>query len=300
MAEYCRLERPLPGKPDVGKKNPSSLDYEALLHELALKNWSRSILEADFPRALQNAGRLIQSRDRFWRWQGHLDLAVTNLCRGQSESAREALEAAKACFRDVPGLRAPAFEIEAHFWLETGRPHRTLEAARQAGTETLLLSYLRGLAHARLEDLDSARSCALALSKGENGLRIALSRHIDAESHPQTAVETLQEATGGLPRGERDPADPGIFIRFALALALMERGKLEEASGELDEVLQEEQALLHWPIPFVRALFFRARIRGRLGDDSGAATDAERFLSHWGEGDMDPERLKEARQLVNA
>lgn len=282
------------------KKNPSSLDYETLLHELALKNWRRSLLEGDFPRAIQNATGLARSRDRFWRWQGYMDLAVTDLCRGRGESAREALQAAKECFRDVPGLRAPAFEMETHYWLETGRPPRALEAARNAAIETPLLSYLRGLAHARLGDPGSAASCALPLSRGGSGLEVALSRHVTAESHPRTAVDSLQDALESLPRGERDPASPEILVRFALASALFERGELEQALEGFDQVLADERYPLYWPIPFFRSLFFRARIRGRLGDEPGATTDAEKFLWYWGTGDMDRERLEEARQLVKA
>ena len=284
----------------MGKKNPSSLDYETLLHELALKNWRRAILEGDFPRAIQNADQLSRSRDRFWRWQGYLDLAVTNLCQGRSESAREALEGAKECFREVPGLRAPAFEIEAHFWVETGNPRRALETARDAAIETPLLVYLRGLAHARLEDLGSAASDALVLSRGGSALEAALSRHVTAESHRETAVEMLREAAGSLPRGERDPGTARILVEFALGSALFERGELPHAHRQFEDVLRNEEAALYWPLPFVRALFFRAKIRGRLGDEPGAIADAERFLSYWGAGDLDRERLAEARQLVKA
>jgi hypothetical protein len=284
----------------MGKKNPSSLDYEALLHELALNNWRRSILASDFPRAIHNADQLAQSRDRFWRWQGHLDLAVTNLCQGRTDRFREALEAAKEYFRDFPGLRAPALEIEAHFWLETGRPHRALDAARHAGDETSLLRYLRGLAHARLADLDAAESCASALSRGGSGLEVALSLHVTAEGHPRAGFEALRQAAASLPTSERTPASAGILVRFALASALFERGELSRAQREFDDMLGNDEALLYWPIPFIRALFFRAKIRRGLGDESGAGVDARRFLSYWGAGDFDRDRLVEARQLVKA
>ncbi|MGH9337175.1 MAG: hypothetical protein ACRD21_25805, partial [Vicinamibacteria bacterium] len=76
------------------KKTPSSLDYETLLHGLALQSWRRAVLEGDFGRAFQNAGKLAQSKDRFWRWQGGLDLAITHLCRGETRGALAALETA--------------------------------------------------------------------------------------------------------------------------------------------------------------------------------------------------------------
>jgi tetratricopeptide (TPR) repeat protein len=284
----------------MNRKQPSSLDYETLLHELALKNWRRSLLEGDFARAIQNAGQLARSRDRFWRWQGSLDLAVTHLCQGRIESAREVLEAAKECFREVPGLRAPAFEIEAHLWLETGRPHRALEAARDASIATPVLSYLSGLARARLADLDAAASAARDLVRGGTPLELALSRHVAAETHPGTAVETLLEGASSLPRPEGDPSTAGILVRFALASALFERGDLEPALGHFDEMLHDEEVLLYWPIPFIRALFFRGRARELRGDQSGASADGKRFLSFWGMGDLDRERVDEARQWVKS
>lgn len=284
----------------MDRKQPSSLDYETLLHELALKNWRRSLLEGDFRRALQNAGQLARSRDRFWRWQGSLDLAVTHLCQGQSESSREALEAAKECFREVPGLRAPAFEIEAHFWLETGRPHRALEAVREASIETPVLLYFRGLAHARLADLEAAASVFRDLARGGTPLEIALSHHVAAESRPEAAVETLLQSVASLPRPDGNPSTAGILVHSALASALFERGERSAALAVFDEVLHDEEAVLYWPIPFVRALFFRGRIRGLRGDESGASADGERFLSFWGMGDLDRERVDEVRHRVKA
>ncbi|MGH9391495.1 MAG: hypothetical protein ACRD1Z_17965 [Vicinamibacteria bacterium] len=284
----------------MDRKQPSSLDYETLLHELALKNWRRSLLEGDLSRALQNAGQLARSRDRFWRWQGSLDLAVTHLCQGLSESAREALEAAKECFREVPGLRAPAFEIEAHFWLETGRPPRALEAVRGASIETPVLLYFRGLAQARLADLEAAASASRDLARGGTPLEIALSHHVAAESRPEAAVETLLQCAASLPRPDGNPSTAGILVRFALASVLFERGELSSALGVFEQVLHDEEAVLYWPIPFIRALFFRGRIRALRGDESGASADGERFLSFWGTGDLDRERVDEARHWVKA
>ncbi len=284
----------------MDRKQPSSLDYESLLHELALKNWRRSLLAADFPRALQNADQLARSRDRFWRWQGSLDKAVTHLCQGRSESARESLEAAKACFREVPGLRAPALEIEAHFWMETGRPRRALEAALEADVETPVLSYLRGLAHARLAQRESAESIARDLARPGSPLGRALSRHVAAETRPEAAVELLTEGESSLALTEGGAASAGILVRFALASALLERRKMESALAAFDEVLRDAEAVLHWPIPFIRALFFRGRIHALGGNEPGASADGARFLSWWAMGDLDRERVDEARHWVKS
>jgi hypothetical protein len=282
----------------MSRKHPSSLDYETLLHELALKNWRRSLLEGDVARATQNAEKLAESRDRFWRWQGFLDLSVTCLCRGRGREAREALESAKACFREFPGLLAPALEIEAHYWLETGRPHRTIEIARAAPAATPLLLYFGALASARLSDPGRSALAARELSHGEAPLAAALSRHVAAETDPARAVEHLAEAEGSL--GDPAPSNEGVLIRFALAAALAGKGELERALRLFDLLLRDPEALLFWPIPFIRALFFRGRIRALLGDLAGASDDGKRFLAYWETGDIDRERVEESRQWVKA
>jgi hypothetical protein len=282
----------------MDRRTPSSLDYETLLHELALKNWRQSVLERDYSRALANAGQLARSRDRFWRWQGSLDLAVTHLCQGRSERAREAIEGAKECFRGVPGLAAPAFEMEAGLWLDTGRPRQALETVRKASSETPLLSYFGSLAHARLGDLDTAASTASRLKTSTVRRDQALSCHVDAEIHPASGVESLREAAAGLDAEE--PSSVAIPIRYALGASLLGRGEVAESLVVFEDVLRVEEAILHWPVPFLRSLFFRARIRSLQGDDAGASADAAAYLSHWEEGDFDRERVEEARQWVKS
>jgi tetratricopeptide (TPR) repeat protein len=282
----------------MDRKKPSSLDYEALLHELALKNWRRALLERDFARALSNADQLVRSRDPFWQWQGSLDLAATHVCQGRSESAREALEKAKEHFRDVPGLRAPVFEMEANLWLETGRPRRALEATRNASIETPLLSYFGALAHARLGEVDAALSGARRLQRSETEREVALYHHVAAELHPESAVAHLVKGTERLPA--REPSAAGILVRYALGSSLLARDEHAAALAVFEDLLRVEEAIFLWPIPFIRSLFHRGKILSLQGDLTGAAADGERFLSFWSAGDLDRERVDEARHWVKS
>jgi hypothetical protein len=227
-----------------------------------------------------------------------MDLAVTHLCLGRSERAREPLQDAKECFRGVSGLRAPAFELEASLWLETGRPRQALDAVRSSSGETPLLSYFGALAHARLGDLDSAASAARSLEASIAPLARALAAHIDAEIHSDSGIENLRDSSAGLP--EDEPSSPGILVRFALGSSLLLSSEIGAALMVFENLLRLEEAALHWPVPFIRSLFFRGRIRSQRGDTAGAAADGERFLSYWNEGDMDRERVEEARQWVKA
>jgi hypothetical protein len=282
----------------MDRRSPSSLDYETLLHELALRNWRRSVLERDFPRALANAEQLSRSQDRFWRWQGFMDLAVSHLCLGRCERAREALRDAKECFRGVSRLRAPSIEMEASLWLQTGRPRQALQAVRNASGETPLLAYLGALAHARLGDLDSAAAAARDLEQSESPLARALAAHVETEIHSESGIAVLRERSAGL--SENEPSSPAILVRFALGSSLLLRSEIAAALTVFEDLLRFEEAALHWPVPYVRSLYYRGWIRSRRGDAAGAAADGERFLSYWNDGDIDRERVEEARQWVKA
>ncbi len=48
----------------------------------------------------------------------------------------------------------------------------------------------------------------------------------------------------------------------------------------------------------IRAWFFLGQARAALGDDAGAREAFEKFLSYWGDGDIDRDRVAEARAYL--
>jgi hypothetical protein len=65
-------------------------------------------------------------------------------------------------------------------------------------------------------------------------------------------------------------------------------------------VLRDGEAVLFWPMPFIRALFHRGQIHALRGNESGASSDGARFLSWWALGDIDRERVEQARHWVKS
>ena len=95
---------------------------------------------------------------------------------------------------ELAAMVAPAFEMEAGLWLDTGRPRQALETVRKSPSETMLLGYFRALAQARLGDLDAAATAASLLTAMGTPLSASLGRHVEAEIHSGSGGETLREA----------------------------------------------------------------------------------------------------------
>jgi len=55
---------------------------------------------------------------------------------------------------------------------------------------------------------------------------------------------------------------------------------------------------LYYLIEFVRSLYFLGEINERRGDRAKAADYYRRFLQYWGDGDIDRDRVAEARKRI--
>jgi tetratricopeptide (TPR) repeat protein len=275
------------------RKKPSSLDYEALLHELALRNWRIALLAGDFPRALGNADRLARSTDRFWSWQGRLDVATTHLAAGAAAPALEALESAKSLYSDVPALQAPAFELHAHVLVESGR---LVEALELPGPDSELFLFHRGVAAARLSGRDEAREVADRLACDPLAFSIVRGEALIAGRKPRDAIDLLRAA---LSEESRLPA-LRVPALAALGRALVDARELEPARDAFTAVDDVPDGLVHWPAVWVRSYYFRGEILLELADRDAAVRSLETFLRFWKMGELDRERIERATQLVMA
>ena len=55
---------------------------------------------------------------------------------------------------------------------------------------------------------------------------------------------------------------------------------------------------LNYPIEFVRSLYFLGQIAERQGDRARAAEYYRRFLQYWGDGDIDRDKVADARKKI--
>ena len=271
-------------------KPPSSLDYDGFLHELALKNWNRAMLEGDGERAETNANRLAASHEKFWRFVGHIHVSTSRLARGQATLAIDALAGAARVFVEPGEIAAIAKSLQAHIHLETHSPKNALSAL-QGTVGTPEVSYWRALAYARQARREEALALACALEAPGKPLSDAFASHIRAELDPQSRLASLQCAASALEEQAVLSPEPILPIRFAYASALEEAGFDTDAEARFREITTAPGSLAYWPIPYVRS-FYRL---GRLGsDETTRQRNMARFAAFWKGGELDRAAVQSA------
>ena len=85
------------------------------------------------------------------------------------------------------------------------------------------------------------------------------------------------------------------LIWYSLATAHLRAGNFSEAIGWYERILESTQERMYEPIRYVRSFYFLASLLEQEGDTDEAHAYYERFLEHWEHGDIDRERIREAR-----
>lgn len=288
----------------------SSSHFASLLHVLTLNRWIDSILRERWIPAEEAALTLTGSADSFWNYLGSVNLALTRLYRGRSREALVFLErAAGSCPGPVGAL---ARLSTARVLLERGEAGRALVHAQMAreecaaGPPVLEALFLEALCQESLGRRDEAeRSAAELKRRAESFPRSAAPdslRHIAgalalARGEGARAVHELGEAFSLLSASRSLPTarTRHVPLWFALGRAYLADGDPDEAVSWFRRVAESGGEHIEWPIPYVRSFYFLGTLHQDRGEAELALTYFRRFLEFWGEGDLDPERAKEAR-----
>ncbi len=195
--------------------------------------------------------------------------------------------------------------------LEFGRPQKGLEFARQArvegrgnqpdfighGVEAIAQQLLGQERRADLlaEELgDRAEQIPGPLPKSwhrEVRGRLALLRG-DAAA----AVAELEFAEQASPARSQQ----NVRVWFVLGTAYLETGRPAEAQTRFEKILSSHADRAFSPLDYVRSHYFVGQIHEQRGDGGKARESYEKFLSYWGDGDLDPERVAHAKEYVGA
>lgn len=238
------------------------------------------------------------------------------LYRGRSREALDLLETAIAADPDSSRVAVAANRRKAVIHLAIGAP----DAARESIDAVLAAdrsSYVQfrtmtGLAltqSARGEREESGETIAarrkLMTSWGLDGPSFIQGQHaiqglvaLDL-GDPKNATEKLGEAAAMLPvrgivgRARRPP--PHVPIWFGLAQAHLALGQTEEALPWFQRIVDSTSERLRYPIEYVQSFYFLGEVHEALGDAEQARANYQRFVEHWGDGDMDRDRVQEAR-----
>ena len=102
------------------------------------------------------------------------------------------------------------------------------------------------------------------------------------------------------PRGF--PGGPGVNqhvdIWYSLASARLAAGDEAKAAEWYQKIVESTTERITWPIEFVRSNYFLGQIYENRGEMDRAREYYQRFLDFWEDGDMDRERVEEARSKL--
>jgi tetratricopeptide (TPR) repeat protein len=272
------------------------------------------VLEGRWADAAAIAKRESQLADPYWKWAGGADTAAVELYSGRTAAAFRALEASAAS-QGPGGSNQGSISrmFAAAYLLALGRPaealaqaQRGLKEAEGGGAEWGCLYFL-ALAQSRAgHAADAAKTVDTLTAKANawpsesqrravNELRgvLALDRRDTA-----TAVSDLLQAESMLrPRSHWDGDVPHVWIWFDLGSALLAAGRDDDAAKRFQLIVDRSERL-YFPIEYVRSLYFLAQIAERRADRPKAREYYQRFVDFWGDGDIDRERVAEARRKI--
>ena len=119
-----------------------------------------------------------------------------------------------------------------------------------------------------------------------------------AAGQPREAIAALEEAATLLEAPLRCCTSHAA-VWSVLGRAHLELGNLGEAEQWFHKVSELGDARSLFPLEFVRSFYFLGKARAEGGNDAGAREAYQRFLSYWEDGDIDRERVAEARGYVD-
>ena len=213
-------------------------------------------------------------------------------------------------------FRAMALRELSHLALEGGDPARALELADAAAQATegfageLSARALAAIARQRLGRASEASSSMAEIVARLGELpthRARVNEHLYPgllaleRGEIQAAIAELRAAESQLTASANlygPPVSSHAAVWFALGSAFLESGEDSAATERFQRIVDSYTERTLDPLPYVRSLYFLGKIRLQRGDTAQARDYLQRFIDHWGDGEMDRERVAEARELL--
>jgi serine/threonine protein kinase/tetratricopeptide (TPR) repeat protein len=273
-------------------------------------------LAEDWQEARNAASNLTGARNPFFQWLGHIGWTSNALTQGRTREALESLDAAARTYPEPNNFVGASESYAANLLVELGRYREAIERAdraRQFGegdSPEWDGLFFRALAEQRLDRATDADETLRELERRTSSIpgpkatrrvhwlagELALLRGDTAR-----ALEKLTRAESMLaPRGFPGPDGPPahVPIWYALGSAHMATGNEEEAIRWFGRVSRTAHEHFDWPIPYVRSFYFLGTLHESRGESKEAKDAYRRFVDAWGEGDVDRERIEEARKKL--
>ncbi len=282
--------------------------------------WSILALRDRWLEADELAREMASSNDPSIRSRAMRMLATSRLHHGQHGMALEHLDRAVRA-HPSPGYSASViYNIVAGAQLAKGNAAQALPLAEQARKEgkghfpEWEGLFYSAFAQAKLGRTDEARktaedlrsrTAALPTSKETRRYHHLLGMLALVEGDSLRAIEELERAVSMLPaRGlhyyPRVEHPNHVPIWCALGRAYMEEGDAGHALIWFRRVSEAGTERLWWPVQYVRSFYFLGKICQQQGDMEKAREHYRRFYEYWKDGDLDRDRVEEARRFLGS
>ena len=271
------------------------------------------ILDESWSSATDRARRLVDSSSSGrWRFQGLVSQGLIKLFQGRSSEALDLIEKFSDVFPDTSSLAAQAPLFAASIYYDLGEYDRAVEYAQiavemigsdQDPTEALGLIAL-SQASMGAEDAGEATIETLMAVTAEmpqrmvrRGEQIFRGRYALALGDYELASEELERAVQMMPPRPSMEGNPHLRVWYSLGLAQFEDGEEEQAVEWFQRAVDSRPHIFD-PVAYVRSFYYLGRIHEDLGDDEQARHFYQRFLDFWEDGDMDRDKVEEARDFL--
>jgi len=273
------------------------------------------ILRAEYSEAKEfAAGLMAIPIPAAYAWGAQLE-GIALLCQGRLGAAiasaeRLAAEASSGIFRSMGQAQL------ASLALEQNDPERALAFAEAAAESAdgfepyVRAQFWASLAMQQLGMEEEATSAMAELVAHMAGLS---DRLIRVEEHLYPALLDLERGRIESARASLREAEEQLTVHadvygpewsfhaqvwFAHGSALLASGDEDAAAERFERIVHSYAERVNWPRQYVRSLFFLGKIHAERDDAEQARDYLQRFLDHWGDGEIDRERVAEARELL--
>ena len=276
------------------------------------QRWALNVLRERWEAAADDVSRFVESEDAVVAVEGLHRRAVLALYRGKPSEAQVSLEQAIRMDAAPDPEIARSRNYRAHVLLETGEPSRALtDAELAARTDRRLVGYrgllFAGMARAALGQTADAEATAermheiaapLDSPRLTSWYHLLLGEIAAATGDQERAIAELTTADSLSPARGLSPDTAHVAIWFSLASVHAKAGNDAEAATWFGRIAEVGIEHVWQPIPYIRSFYFLGRIHEERGDAERARAYYQRFVDFWGEGEIDRERVSEARSKL--
>jgi tetratricopeptide (TPR) repeat protein len=271
------------------------------------------ILDENWASASDRAQRLAESGGSLlWQFQGLVAQGLIDLFQGRSQSALDLVRQVAGELPEASSLAAQVPLLGASIHFDLGDYPSALRAAQVAAdmlgeqqdpTEALGLV---ALSQAAMGDEDAAETTVEALMAVtrempqrmvRRGEQVFRGRYALALGDYELAAEELERAVRMMPPRPSMEGNPHLRVWYSLGLAHFEDGE-EELAVEWFQRAIDSRPHTFDPVAYVRSFYYLGRIHEELGNDARARHFYQRFVDFWGDGDMDRDKVEEAREFL--